>query len=174
MNDTFRTKAVRLLAGHAEPKDIVRYPAVGSTSDGGTSHVPRLGAVLEVKTGSRVRIWINGVTPRDGITMEVPPRMPGWMVRQGATFDARRIDSVDGHCRRKFSNCSRCPWQLLDLEGGTEETAGSLSPHDAWKPSVIVDVGQGDCTVAVDRDTKEALLIDCNEDHHLKAFSCAR
>ncbi len=36
---------------------------------------------------------------------------------------------------------------------------------------VIVDVGQGDCTVAVDHDTKQALLIDCNERHHLKALA---
>lgn len=36
---------------------------------------------------------------------------------------------------------------------------------------VIVDVGQGDCTVAVDRDTKEALLIDCNKHYHLKALA---
>ncbi|WP_419923757.1 ComEC/Rec2 family competence protein [Candidatus Poriferisocius sp.] len=29
---------------------------------------------------------------------------------------------------------------------------------------VIVDVGQGDCTIAVDGQTKQALLIDCNMD----------
>ena len=31
---------------------------------------------------------------------------------------------------------------------------------------VIVDVGQGDCTIAVDAETREALLVDCNEGHH--------
>ena len=36
---------------------------------------------------------------------------------------------------------------------------------------VIVDVGQGDCTIAVDHDTKQALLIDCNEHYHLEALA---
>ena len=36
---------------------------------------------------------------------------------------------------------------------------------------VIVDVGQGDCTIAVDHDTKQALLIDCNKGHHLTALA---
>ena len=119
-NETFRTQAVRLLAGHTAPQDIVRYPDVGSAAEGGMSHVPRLGAVLEVKSGSRVRIWINGVTPRDGVTIEVPPRMPGWMVRQGATFDARRIDSVDDIAGASFE-LQPMSWQLLDLEGGTAD-----------------------------------------------------
>ena len=36
---------------------------------------------------------------------------------------------------------------------------------------VVVDVGQGDCTIAVDHDTKQALLIDCNEHHHRQALA---
>lgn len=120
VSETFRTQAVRLLAGHAAPGNIVRYPAMGSAAEGGMSHVPRLGAVLEVKSGSRVRIWINGVTQDDGVTMEVPPRMPGWMVRQGATFDARRIDSVDDIAGASFE-WQPMSWQLLDLEGGTAD-----------------------------------------------------
>lgn len=36
---------------------------------------------------------------------------------------------------------------------------------------VIVDVGQGDCTIAVDHDTNKALLIDCNERYHLEALA---
>lgn len=36
---------------------------------------------------------------------------------------------------------------------------------------LIVDVGQGDCTVAVDHHTKEALLIDCNGGHHEAAIA---
>lgn len=39
---------------------------------------------------------------------------------------------------------------------------------------VIVDVDQGDCTIAVDHDTKQALLIDCNERHHLKALAALK
>jgi beta-lactamase superfamily II metal-dependent hydrolase len=34
-----------------------------------------------------------------------------------------------------------------------------------------VDVGQGDCTVAVDDDTGEALLIDCRGGHHSEAIT---
>ena len=36
---------------------------------------------------------------------------------------------------------------------------------------MIVDVGQGDCTVAVDSDTKKALLVDCNAGHHAAAVT---
>ncbi|MCQ3806896.1 MAG: MBL fold metallo-hydrolase [Acidimicrobiaceae bacterium] len=39
---------------------------------------------------------------------------------------------------------------------------------------VVVDVGQGDCTIAVDHGTKQALLIDCNEHHHLKALAALK
>jgi beta-lactamase superfamily II metal-dependent hydrolase len=33
----------------------------------------------------------------------------------------------------------------------------------------FVDVGQGDCTIALDNDTGSALLIDCREGHHTHA-----
>ena len=36
---------------------------------------------------------------------------------------------------------------------------------------MIVDVGQGDCTVAVDSETKNALLVDCNAGHHEAAVA---
>ena len=120
VSETFRTQAVRLLAGHTEPQDIIRYPAECPAAEGVTSHVPRLGTVLEVKTDSRVRIWVNGVTQSDGVTIEVPPRMPGWMVRRGATFDARRIDSVDDIADASFE-FQPMSWKVLDLEGSTTD-----------------------------------------------------
>ena len=36
---------------------------------------------------------------------------------------------------------------------------------------MIVDVGQGDCTVAVDSETKKALLVDCNAGYHEAAVA---
>lgn len=36
---------------------------------------------------------------------------------------------------------------------------------------MIVDVGQGDCTVAVDGETKKALLVDCNAGYHEAAVA---
>lgn len=36
---------------------------------------------------------------------------------------------------------------------------------------VIVNVGQGDCTVAVDQETRAGLLVDCNRGHHGAAIS---
>ncbi|MCQ3812240.1 MAG: MBL fold metallo-hydrolase [Acidimicrobiia bacterium] len=36
---------------------------------------------------------------------------------------------------------------------------------------VIVDVGQGDCTIVVDRDTKKGLLVDCSAGHYGTAIS---
>ncbi len=120
VDKTFQTQAVRLLAGHTDPNGIIRYPVEGPAAEAGTSHVPRLGAVLEVKPDSRVRIWVNGVTQSNGVTIEVPPRMPGWMVRHGATFDARGIDSVEDIAGASFE-FQPMSWQVLDLEGGTTD-----------------------------------------------------
>ena len=36
---------------------------------------------------------------------------------------------------------------------------------------MVVDVGQGDCTIAVDHGTKRALLVDCNQGHHEQAIA---
>ena len=36
---------------------------------------------------------------------------------------------------------------------------------------MIVDVDQGDCTIAVDSETKRALLVDCNRGHHQQAIA---
>ncbi|MCQ3806895.1 MAG: N-6 DNA methylase [Acidimicrobiia bacterium] len=120
VDETFQTQTVRLLAGHTDPSGIIRYPVEGLAPETGRSHVPRLGAVLEVKPDSRVRIWINGVTQSNGVTIEVPPRMPGWMVRHGATFDARGIDCVADIAGASF-DFQPMSWQVVDLEGGTTD-----------------------------------------------------
>ena len=117
LDETFRDQAVRLLSGHRAPDGSVRYPASAAAVVQDRSMMRRIGAVLAVD-GAKVRIWINGITPDDGVILEVPPRMPGWLVRPGATFDARRIDSIDDIASASFE-FQPMSWQTLELDGGT-------------------------------------------------------
>ena len=61
----------------------------------------RLGAVLRVE-GAGACIWVNGVTPAEGVTMDIPASMPGWLVQTGATFDARGIESAEDIATASF------------------------------------------------------------------------
>ena len=44
------------------------------------------GAVLGVET-RKLRLWVPGLTPESGTTIDLPRRFPGWLCRDGATFD---------------------------------------------------------------------------------------
>ena len=121
LDETFRDQAFRLLSGHRAPDGSVRYPASAAAVVQDRSMMRRIGAVLAVD-GAKVRIWINGITPDDGVILEVPPRMPGWLVRPGATFDARRIDSIDDIASASFE-FQPMSWQTLELGGGAAALA---------------------------------------------------
>ena len=113
LDETFRDQTFRLLSGHRAPEGSVRYPPRAASVVEDRSMMRRIGAVLAVD-GAKVRIWINGITPDDGVILEVPPRMPGWLVRPGATFDARRIDSIDDVASASFE-FQPMSWQTLEL-----------------------------------------------------------
>lgn len=104
-----REKAIRLLAGQQAPERRIRYTAVEAEIYSERSSMRRVGTIHEVQ-GSHVRIWINGITPNSGITVPVPTQMPGWLIRPGATFDARRIDTVDDIANATFEFQPRS-WQ---------------------------------------------------------------
>jgi hypothetical protein len=80
------------LAGESAPEGVPRYPALSIDDGRKPSGLRRIGCVLDVD-GHRLRVWVNGVTSDDGTDVELPMRMPGWLVRSGATFDAFGIES---------------------------------------------------------------------------------
>ncbi len=81
------------LAGMPAPEGAPRYPAIDVIDRGQAFGLRRIGCVLDV-TGHHVRVWVNGITSEDGVETELPLRMPGWLVRPGATFDAYSIEST--------------------------------------------------------------------------------
>ena len=119
----FKKHATRLLAGHEAPDGSVRYETGDPDANRSKSRMRRLGVVHQVR-GSRVDIWINGITASDGVTIEVPPRMPGWLLRPGATFDARSIESVDDitHAKFEFQPMS---WQTFGFTDSPDSLSGS-------------------------------------------------
>jgi N-6 DNA Methylase len=89
IEDPVRDVLTRRLAGFRAPEQAVRYPTeqyllVPDIAEG--DGITRFGSVLEVE-GGRLRIWVPGITKDSGDWISVPPNMPGWMCRAGATFD---------------------------------------------------------------------------------------
>ncbi len=118
-DEYFRAQAVQLLSGHAAPEQNIRYPAIDSALVEDKSTMRRVGAVLDTEQ-ERVRIWISGVTPDDGHLMDLPPRLPGWLVRPGATFDASGIDTIQDIVSASFE-FQPMSWKLLDLDDSPAE-----------------------------------------------------
>lgn len=81
------------LAGWPAPEGAIRYkrrtPQRQPIESLGQR---RFGYVMEV-LGEGLRLWINGLTPEEGTLVETPQRMPGWLLRSGATFDVEEYDS---------------------------------------------------------------------------------
>ncbi len=107
-------RAQRLLADHLAPEGRIRYTSTPIPDASESSMMWRVGAVHDVD-GPDVRIWINGVTPLDGVSVELPHRMPGWLIRPGTTFEARHIEAPeDIECAEfKFQSMS---WQTDPFE----------------------------------------------------------
>ena len=54
------------------------------------------GAVLAADpTGTKVRLWVHGVTAHEGAIVQRPEGLPKWMSVAGATFEAWGVDSVE-------------------------------------------------------------------------------
>ena len=94
VDDDSMKHAARLFAGLEAPEGSIRYQARASKASRDKSVMRRVGAVLGVQ-GAEIDIWINGITTDIGVTIEVPPQMPGWLIKSGATFDVRNVECVE-------------------------------------------------------------------------------
>lgn len=81
------------LAGWPSPEGNVRYkrprPQRQTIDSLGQR---RFGYVMDVLAHG-VRLWINGLTTDEGAFVPTPQRMPGWLLRRGATFDVEDYDA---------------------------------------------------------------------------------
>lgn len=89
-----QTSFIRRLEGRTAPEGVTRYPSPAPAPAAVRSRLRRYGCILGVD-GHSVRVWVNGVTDPEGVDVELPPRLPGWMLRAGATFDVYGVDDAD-------------------------------------------------------------------------------
>ena len=114
VSEADRAIAIGRLAGHRAPEGRSRYPKTAPPPLPSASTLRRVGAVLDI-VGNEAVIWVNGLTPEDGVQIPFPSRMPGWMARSGATFDVTGVETVDDLAVGRF-RFQRMAWQDLDLE----------------------------------------------------------
>jgi hypothetical protein len=74
-------------AGFTAPERSVRYESSAVPTSIDSPDVRTFGAVLDVETRGRLRLWVPGVTPDDGQAESVPKRFLGWHCVEGATFE---------------------------------------------------------------------------------------
>jgi hypothetical protein len=99
-------------AGFMAPEGSVRYPLSASDRAPEGARVHTFGAVLDVESPGRLRLWVPGVTPDEGILQPVPSRFLGWHCVEGATFE---ID-VDGVLADAHYTFQRRSYQDFDGE----------------------------------------------------------
>lgn len=92
LSPTARRSIANRLAGAPGFDGAVRYPLeespfLYSTNEG--HDIPSFGHVLKVGDEGLV-VWISGVTDLDGVQIEPPLQIPGWLCRSGVDF------TVDG------------------------------------------------------------------------------
>lgn len=84
-------RVIRSLATHfggfPAPEGSVRYPAPAAPATTDAPHTRTFGAVLDVEPEGKLRLWVPGATPDEGITEPVPQRFLGWHCVEGATFE---------------------------------------------------------------------------------------
>jgi SAM-dependent methyltransferase len=114
INERDRRGVTRRLGGHVAPEGQIRYEAPIELTPTGNSTLRRFGCVLESR-GYTIRIWVNGVTPDEGVDVEVPPRLPGWLLRPGATFDIIGVDTVED-LKSSVYRFQRESWSDLALD----------------------------------------------------------
>lgn len=101
--DDVSSRLIARLSAAQPPEHTRRYPEASSIATNGNNYrtLPgtdgekRIGAVLEVRF-DRVLLWVNTVTPMEGISVPVPKRFPGALLHEDATFetDATTIDAL--------------------------------------------------------------------------------
>jgi hypothetical protein len=116
VDEADRAVAIARLAGHPAPEGLPRYPEAALKPAIAHSTFRRVGAVLDVE-GNAVRLWVNGVTPDEGVLVPIPPGMPGWLVRGGATFDVTGVESAGDLYSGRF-RFQPMAWQDTDLDSG--------------------------------------------------------
>jgi len=94
VDESDRKLASAFFAGHLAPERTMRYPEPQPPAPPGPSTLRRIGAVLDV-SDTDLRLWVNGITQDDGVTIPLPVRMPGWLARPGATFDVTGVERVE-------------------------------------------------------------------------------
>lgn len=114
VSEADRELAASRFAGHPAPEGARRYPEPALPEAPRTSPFRRVGAVLNVCDG-QLRIWVNGLTPDDGVVMRLPARMPGWLLRPGATFDVVGVETAADLSRGRFT-FQPMSWRDIDLD----------------------------------------------------------
>jgi hypothetical protein len=114
VSEADRELAASRFAGHPAPEGARRYPEPALPEAPRTSPFRRVGAVLNVCDG-KLRIWVNGLTPDDGVVMRLPARMPGWLLRPGATFDVVGVETAADLSRGRFT-FQPMSWRDIDLD----------------------------------------------------------
>lgn len=114
VSDADRELAASRFAGYPAPEGAGRYPESALPEAPRTSPFRRVGAVLDVCDG-QLRIWVNGLTPDDGVVIRLPARMPGWLLRPGATFDVVGVETAADLSRGRFT-FQPMSWRDIDLD----------------------------------------------------------
>ncbi len=88
LSEETREALDRHFAGYVAPEGAIRISGPAFTYEKPQTHGPRrrIGAVLDIR-GDKLVLWISGLTPEDGVVTRIPPRFPGWLAFEGATFD---------------------------------------------------------------------------------------
>jgi hypothetical protein len=89
----------RHMAGFIAPEGVPRFewPAEslwnvsGSRSSASAGDRRTVGAVLQAG-GSRLKLWLAGVTSEEGEWVQLPSQMPGWLCEPGRTLEAFLTD----------------------------------------------------------------------------------
>ena len=110
-------------------------PSERAKLNAGRDTVQDPGVVLDADpTGTRVTLWIHGVTPHEGVVVDRPEGLPEWMAVAGATFDAWGVDTVEALSTGVFTKHSvdeEAPYPPNSAEEA-ERLRAQLRPDD-WQ-----------------------------------------
>lgn len=95
-----RSALDRQFADAPAPEGGARYRSQPAQPVSGANELDRYGAVLEV-VANKLRLWIPGSTPEDGVLVDPPPPFLGWHCVDGAAFDV--VGPPDDLYRARFT-----------------------------------------------------------------------